>query len=445
MLVHAPMPETLAVQRPPATYGELLDSTHHALRSAIDLPNARLPEPETVRAECHGLRRFLHTCGIHLRLLAGLQDGVTAEQLQLVRRLTNMRHTAAGPSVWLDASQPLGAAHDLLATHLDIGYRPRSAEAEDMLTSAAALTAFREVTGMVIAAAQAVPDLLQLAHESQRRADRMPITDTDRKVIREKAPILMTLGKASLFDTAGAPTSSPLDDLQPAVPVTQNNAAGREFDSPHGTLRILRQLTYAQAHGEVDASPTSVRDLALLGADLTHPDLPWLPPATTAMERLDRAQAQDIFDNAHHAWTTAAQQLPPSIAGTTRAPRQYADALEHLKQAEPGNTAVRLALLSALPRLGADAASVVDSLHSRSALVEKRREPGELRLVWRPISAENAHQLSENIRAAATATANAAVVAHRLTSPGRAPTLPSPAAPQLTRGLVAERTRIETR
>ena len=467
MLAHALMPEDPAATPRPVTYGELLAAAQTAVQAARDLASGPPLDPETVRAEFLGYRRLLGVCGIHLGLLSQHQSGATAEQRQLITRLTTVHTTlqtttpglAPATGAWAAAAPRLGAAHDLLATHLDATYRPRTAEAEELLTPTAVLPPIRDITGLVVEALDASDDLLRLSATSRRTTARgWCLTRNELRAVREKPETLMPYAKAALLDANHALTlagsnpagaqrgtgGSPLAGLESAVVLPHGPASGLPFESTLQALRILRHLTYRQAHGLEEASPASLRDLALLGASLTDPELMWLPPPATPLQRLDRAQARDVCAAAQTAWTTAADDLARSIIGTTRAPRLYADTIHHLQRTDPSTPSLRLALLAALPRLGQDAAAVVGQLHRSNALVAKQREPGHLRLVWRPITPAAAEQLTEKFREAALAADGATAVVRRLTTPSPRPGLSVPT-PVRTRGRGLELSRSETR
>lgn len=445
MLAHALMPETDSTRPGQATYGDLFEDACDAVRNAILLPHRQRLDPDQARAELVGFQRFLRTSGLHLGLLARFHHEQTVEQRHLVNRLTGLSILDCPPSGWLRAAQALGAAHDLLATHLDPSQQLRTAEAEDLLTPSAAHAPARVLTELVLDAAAAGADLATAAARAQSNLRPRPIPRSELIELRRWTASLLPFAKAATLDVSRSDRgelSSALSSLTPA-PLMRADSGGFGFDSDLEALRVLGQLTFGQARGQVPVSPTSLRDLALLGISATNPDFSWLPEPTTALERLDRAQVRDHVEDAHECWSRAAQDLTQTIQGTTRAPGLYGRALEHLRGSGPRGLAIRVALLSALPRLGRDAAGAITGLQSQNGLVARGREPGHLSMAWRPISHADAHELSTRFRDAGTSSEAVARTVRRLLntppSGGRRPTTPSAPSPSNRRDLSLSR------
>jgi hypothetical protein len=420
VLVHAPTPQDEAPRQRPATYGALLDATCEAVRTAVLRPHEQPLPPGPAHAEILGYRRFLRTCGLHLGLLGRFQPELTPDQRHLLGRLASLPIEEAEPSAWLGAARSLGAAHDLLATHLDTSQLPRTPEAEERLTPIAVLVPTRDVTALVLEAVTAGTDLVQSAIESQKNLLDQPIPYPLLRGTRERTASLRPFAKAAHSDAsrvASEGCTSALSSLQPAPITSRDQNARTAFTTQLEALRTLRQLTFAQAHGQIAASPMSLRDLALLGAAVTTPDVSWLPAPQTGLERLAHAQARDVLQAAHASWAAAAEDLTQTVLGTTRAPRLYGDAITCVRNPKSHSPSVRLAFLSALPRLGRDAAGAVDRLQSQNALVAKTRQPLLLATVWRPISPADARDLSRRFSNAATNSEAAAVTVRRILTP----------------------------
>jgi len=158
------------------------------------------------------------------------------------------------------------------------------------------------------------------------------------------------------------------------------------------------------------ASPGSLRDLALLGARVTDPDHPWLPEPSNGLERLEHAHALDCLHTAHAAWVTASTELGHAIRGTTTAPGHYGGAIKRLLtidlNADLSAPSVRLAIATALPRLGGEAGNSIHHLVRTNALVTPRREPGKLS-AWRPIDHHDAAELARRFADASKASSAA--------------------------------------
>jgi len=435
VLVHAPTPPE-ALHQSPATYGDLVAATCQAVRTAILLPQQEPLAVAPAHAELFGYQRFLRTCGVHLRLLGRFQREQTPNQRHIIGRLTSLPTGDTAPSAWLRAAQSLGAAHDLVATHLDAGQLPRTAEAEDLLTHSVVLAPTRDLLALLLEAVNAGPDLVKSATESQKTLQPRPIPYPLLRGLREAStslrPFVMTAHTdASRLAPEGG--GSALAGMQAAPIANPNPGVRTAFPSQLEALRALRQLTFDQAHGQVTASPRSLRDLALLGAAVTTPNLAWLPEPRTNLDRLARAQAHDVLEAAHASWTSAAHDLTQTVLGTTRAPAVYGDAIDRLRDPDKHSPNLRLAFLSALPRLGRDAADALDRLQSQNALVAKTRQPLLLATVWRPIPPADARDLAHRFTQAATSSEVAAATLRRILTPptpGRAAPLPTPPAPR---------------
>jgi hypothetical protein len=416
VLTHAPTPKNPSIERRPTTYGGLVDAACLAVKEAVLLPRTGTITVDEAWPELLGYQRFVRTCGIHLRLLTRFQLDVTPEQRRLIDQLIAVPLREAGPSSWMRAAQTLGAAHDLFTTHLDPQQQPRTAEIEDLLTPSSVLVPMHTITSLLLDAVDAGTHLVDATVEAQRALSPRPVAYPQLRALRNWTRGVRPYAKAAHLDVSALVAGdghSAISRLEPAPLVQVSPLAGSEFDSTLDALRILRQLTIAQAKGKLAASPTSLRDLAVLGAAASSPTLSWLPDPRTNLERLQRAQARDLLETSHAAWNRAAADLTESILGLTRAPREYATAIAKIGDPEGLAPSVRVACISALPRLGQDAAGAIGELASRNALVERRREPGHLSMVWRPLTPAAAEELANRFRTAASHSETTALTLRR--------------------------------
>jgi hypothetical protein len=419
VLVNTLAPKTQSASQRPVTYGDLFDAACQAVRTAVLLPQRQQLTPDSAHDEILGYQRFLRMCGAHLQLLSRFQQEVTPEHRHLMARLADVPDHGGGPSNWLRASQLLGAAHDLLATHLDHKLVPRTVEAEEALGASSVIAPTSALTALVLDAINAAPHLIQAAGDAQKGKHLQPIPYPWLAGLRGRTNSLRPFAKAVHLDASRlAPEgeSSPMTILQ-AAPIVASWPPDRStLDSPVAAMRLLRQLTMDQAHGRVDASPMSLRDLAQLGTTITKPDLACLPAPTTSLQRLERAHALDALESAQTSWAAAAEGLTEVVLGLTRAPHLYGDAIGRVAQTEDLRPSVRLALLAALPRLGQDAALTIETLHSKNALVSRQRDGARLAMVWRPISHRQADALASRFHNAAVTSRQAATTVRRVTA-----------------------------
>ncbi len=208
-------------------------------------------------------------------------------------------------SSWSDAATTLGAAHDLLATHLAIrsginrglALEARTPDVDDLVagTGVGAALAIRPVCLLLVDGADATRQLMHAAALVQKPRRDKPIPTALFREATEANHKILLHAKAALWDLDNAPPAhhahpgSSLAHLRPAVSLPLSVSVSVSTSGPHAgfpsaltALRVLRQLSYNQAHGSTPASPGSLRDLAHLAAAVTDPDLGWLPHPTTS-------------------------------------------------------------------------------------------------------------------------------------------------------------------
>jgi hypothetical protein len=429
-------PETGSDRRLPATYGELMDTVQLQVECAVALATTTR-DPRAAHPQLLGYLRFLGAAGDLLVLLRELSGARPQGLGLLAARLAAVPRGDSDTGGWVQAATTLGAAHDLLGTHLGPDRKLRSPEAHEITTDTGAVLALRQLSIVLVEAAKATDLLVYRARTTQNRSPAKPIPMALFHRVCEANRSIRLHAKAALWDLdheLPAPPSSSLAHLR-ATSSLHVLGSSDSFPSSMAALRALRQLAFHQAHGRAPASPASVRDLARLAVAVTDPSLDWLPAPTNGLERLRRAHATDQLAPAHRAWNLACRDLPLTIQGTTKAPRAYEEAVcRLLDEATDLSPAVHLAIAAALPRLGRDAGRTIRRLHAINALVSPQRDSPDLRVQWRPITPAHAEELAERFTAAANATIPAAAgLRHLITSPALHPgtppaDLPAPAA-----------------
>jgi hypothetical protein len=418
----------------PPTYGTLMAAARDLLDGAVAASSRRQTAADDVVAELIGNRRFLRTAGVHLHLmtnLAGLRVDAISRLTRHAKRLTVRSST---PSAWMDATASVGAAHDLVATHLNDGV-PRTPEAVDQLLGPPAAQACRNLTEMMLAAVGASENLMHQADLAYRRGPHSSLPAKAFLQARSTNQALALYGRAAMWEITQ--TTNPdhsrngrtVDTLQAALlrdpQQTQTHVAG----TPQSALRLLVQLCHDQARGLTSASPASLRDLALLGARINDASLlEAIADDDRPLARLQRAHAADQIDAANAAWSTAAIELTTTVQGLTKAPGPYGSTIGHLLT-QPLDPNTRGALATALPALGRDAARTVETLAAHGDLVTLQPIPLQTRKAWRPIGIEHADTIADRFSAAADASArtNTALrdlqraVPERLPSPSERP------------------------
>lgn len=412
-------PETRPNNAATPTYGELMDRAERAAHAAIALAREGHLGLEAGHVELLDYERFLRTCGAHLGLLSELAADRPSGVDRLARLLCGLPTFDAGDSAsdrpWRSAAAALGVAHDLVATHLGPERQLRSPDIADIIGRRDTLGTSRPLMGLLLEAADANDGLLGALRKQRRRHGHLPMSTTRFRQLIDINEALLLHTKAALWDLDASTSISMDQPLAHLELVTRTPGAGvPPIHSPLRALQEIRRVSFAQSRGEAPASPASLRDLALLGALFCRPLDLELPARTTPLERLERAHLADLLQTAHAAWTEAATALGHTIRGVTKAPGSYGQAIAYLLGNEH-STAVRLAIVVALPRLAQEASHTIDRLKDDRALATPRREPGKVRVTWEPAPRTEFTLLRERFRMAAKSSADAAAALRRLT------------------------------
>ena len=388
-----------------ATYGALMTRVQSELDRAMTSPDASPLDVHQAHAEILGYERFLRVSGHHLKLLASLAQTESAAWRTLSDRLAHLPTWESSEGHWSLAASLLATAHDLVATHVGPDQALRTPEIEDLAGSPEVVSSARAMMEHLEGVASAGDDLLDKTGRRQKRAKARLTTARHYAPLRSASHAIAVYGRAARWDIRDVRYPSPVDQLQSleSAPLPRLRQSP-QFKDALEALRLLRHLVRAQAHGEVPASPISLRDLALLGALVTDPAQLGEPQANASpMQRLERAHLRDQLDYAHESWTEIADHLLSHTQGLTKAPHEYAIAIEQLR--DPLDPALRAVIARALPDLGRRAAETIHQLALQNALVTPQREPGALQAHWRPLSAAHRETLADLFTQAGVASA----------------------------------------
>ncbi|HET7415615.1 MAG TPA: hypothetical protein VFI97_07980 [Arthrobacter sp.] len=411
------MPETAASSTGAPTYGEFIRAAAAAVDRARLITGARFPDADTAHTELLGYERFLHVAGSHLKLLDDLARTNSTPRRRLAAYLARLPQGTVNDGRWYDAARTLATAHDLVATHLGRHLIARTPQAEELLAETTADPAVREVARLVMDAAIARKPLLSAAKRAQRRlaCDARPASGELLTHLHRIGATVEVYTKAALWELDQDPSAQHRDVLTGLEPATRlvPAAPSARFKSSLAALKMLRQASYVQAHGNTDASPASLRDLALLGVRYTGPDARTLPEASSGLERLQCAHATDMLNEAHFAWRRASEGLTVAIQGVTTAPGAYGAAVNDLLRADLPDSTLHRAVIAALPQLGREACRTIRVLGRSGGLVTRQRGLDQ-RVHWRPMPDVDLAELSDRFEAAVDASARARDVAQQL-------------------------------
>jgi len=400
-----------------------MSATRNAVENALAHATHRLPNAEAGAREVAGYMRFLHYGASHLHTLLQLAEVRNDHATQLVEKLANTDDESPTGGQWYEAATLLGAAHDLLTTHLTGVGVPRTPEAEDILAGPDALPSCIEVAKLISASVDGSHELLHQASRAQQgRPDKLIATRTFYR-FHQLSHTVSLCARAALWDLTNLAHDLPqsrLAGLRSAVDL--NTPSPPTFATSIGALRLLRQYSHAQARGLAPASPASLRDLALLGMRLTDPAA--APPEHqehgTPLDRLVRAHLADHLAEAHKAWSIASHELASSVQGLTKAPGACGTAVHQLLDADL-TPKLRRTLASMLPRMGVEAAVTIQLLAERADLVTLQRPALKTRHEWRPILPEHAASIADHFSAAARATRHASATLASVEAPSARP------------------------
>jgi hypothetical protein len=403
----AEMPGQSITAGPDATYGDLVKLARAKLSAAMSLPDHRFATADDAREELQGYLSFVQLAGRHIELLTGLVGGA-AEDVRMLGRDLAAREVreSAESSTWNSAAIVLGAAHDLVTSHLDSGLAARTPDAEALLTPARILAASRQTIEMVAAAATVRSRLTRMLSALERGSSGNGRRSDDLVLSARRAERLIHLqGRAAMWDLhrLGIDGGSPaLESL--AFPITTSAAPSPGFESALSALRTLRQFSYDQARGRASASPASLRDLTRLGELVSDPGVDWLPPTSeSGLARVQRACVIDALATAHERWELAGRKLTTVIQGVTQAPGRYAETVRWLEERALQEPSTRRAVTSALPALAGEASRTVLRMAGTGSLLTRQRVPMHLHAAWARIPFEDVQALMGSFDAAGNA------------------------------------------
>lgn len=403
MQQHAPTTSDDVDFTSPPTYGALMTATREAIEIAMKTARSSL-DPEAALEELAGYERFLRVAGNHLKTLVDASGASVTPVHNLARRLSTMQLRAAAPGAWMDAAAALGAGHDLVASHLNYA-TPRTPEGEELIAGPASMIACAELLPLMLDAQAASEQLIQrFVIGAKGHIHEDPHAKGVLKRLRTANNEVDLLGKAAMWELTNQlddDRHSPrLDALQTAATPGVLRHPTTPVETALEALRLLRQLSLDQTRGRASASPASLRDLALLGAKVTDPEID-LPEPTTSLGRVRTAHARDQLTMAHAAWAAASTGLTHSIRGVTRAPSSYRAAIDVLFNTPGASLAFRAAVAAALPQLGHEATQTVNTLTRSGALATRQQVFAQPRQVWAPITAEQGAVLAGRFNEAA--------------------------------------------
>jgi len=381
------------------TYGDLIRATREAADKGMLLTTTKGLPAEVIHTEMLGYERFLITTAKHVQTLLTLADAHPDTHWRLVARLDTLVRPLSSSGNWNRAASTLGAAHDLLTTHTTGVLVPRTPEGHEMVIGPASASACAEVTGLLLEAIESSRTLMHRGMLAQKHRPDHPIPRRTFRRIRDANQAASLYARSTMWDLRDAAKSdASLAELRPAI--VSGPALDGAFESTLGALRVLRQLAYSQSRSGLSASAASLRDLAELGTRFTDASSMKLPETSSALDAVRNAHALDQLEVAHDAWRQARSGLAEAVQGTTRAPAVYSQAVRALLTAELPQR-LHDAVLTALPRLGAEASQIARRLGDEGALVTRQRIPGELRSMWLPIDYVHQAEIAGRFQTAA--------------------------------------------
>lgn len=434
---------TTAAPSTPPTYGELfadaVTALGHARAHGVGPFDTAMAAADTVA----DYERFLAITGRHLQLLLAPTPAVSTRDAALPRRLggdlARLRLDRRGGNDWARASDALGLAHDVLATHVGPHGELRSPEAIVMTSPEVQRAAVDRVVHLVGPPLTDASLLLRRARATQPMHD-PPMDPEDAKRVRlTAARATKLLAKPSVVVDHDNDLVSRLDRLPPVQTKLDENTPARVLQSI-STLHLLRQLTMRQSQGEEAANAHSLQELCRLAVATCRAAEATLPYAATPLGRVDRAATLDHLHRAATLWGELGGRLYPRIHGLTKAPGLYHLAITRVTEEATTNPVATRAILSCLPRLAFQSSTTVNYLQHRYELVANSRAPGDLVSRWRPLSPAEARDLAEAFVAAGRATRRASDAVRRQFDPvTRRAATPGAQVAQRSRGLEAER------
>lgn len=347
---------------------------------------------------------------------------------ELLSRLTGFPTEATGDTAWSRAADRLAIAHDLLATHfvgLGEPFSPHSHIVDQQTARAASVRLLEHLAHAVEGYPAILANAAQYPHTSPNSG-----TVELKSSLRGQGPRIVEL--VSRLVTEATPTErsadlQALDSLSPATPhAAVVPGAWVGFETSMDALATLRLVCFRQAAGLERTSTGSLHDLAQLGVHTTRQTAALLRDKATPLARVRRAVAQDALETAEAGWRNVADELGRNVRSLDRAPHVYADAVHTIVATVDRDPHLLNAVLTALPRLGHNAAQAVQTLAAERAIVTATRQRPRFEATWRPLSTTEAEQLAHRLTVASTYSQEATTALSQLAPDERG--TPSPAA-----------------
>ncbi len=426
-----------------ATYGALLASAADAVARAQTHGLGPFEDAQEAADAVTDYERFLAIGGRHLQLLLSPARSVAtrsrATQRQLASALAALTMERRGGNEWASAGDTLGLAHDLLSTHVGPRGELRTPDAVVLTTPEVQVAAAARVLALVDEPLTLSRDLLRTAGAVQPRTD-PPLTRATRTHLRQATSRLTKLASGPTPVAAGSGLLGLLDALPPAHTKIGDGTPPDAIASAGAALRVLRQLSVRQSHGDERANAHSLQELCVLAVTTCTAAEGLLPYGATPLGRVDRAATIDRLRRAGSLWSELQVSLYPRIQGLSKAPGIYHHAIQLVAHATATHPAAARVVLATLPRLALQSAATVATLSQRGELVTCSREPGKPTARWRALTPSEADGLIAGFTTASQATRQAsdAVQRHLATAGSRGAVGPVPAQ-QRTRGLGVSR------
>ncbi len=405
----------------PPTYGELLAAAATSSTAATSTAIGPFDDPHHAAATVNDYMRFLAVSGRHATLLLSArteEDHGTSPYAAAAREaaagLAKLTATRGGSTGWTRCGDQLGAAHDILATHLGPRGEPHSPEAAELAWPTVCHAAVLRVLGLSGRPLAVAPEFISAVAAAQPQRE-PPLSPWAISQLRRTTTELRRLLDATHPEVSCDPSVlDAVDATIAARPKLVEYAGPGSITTGFQALSVLRLLSHRQSFGEVQANAHSLHDLCQLAVAACTSAERLLLPATTPLGRVDRAAAIDRLRAAATGWEAADRKLYPRVQAVVRAPRVYRDAITILGADCPTSPALTRAVLACLPRLATDAGQALLSHAGSNGLVVARRDPGKLTARWRPIEPATAASLAAAMVAAgrATRTASSAVTRH---------------------------------
>jgi hypothetical protein len=395
------------------------------MRVASTVAVGPFDDPDHASATVSGYQRFLAVSGRHLALLLsargderrhpGNHAAATPARAVASRlsRLDAVDAGASGTTAWTRCGDRLGAAHDIVATHLGPHGELRTPEARELTDPVIRHAAADRVVALTRQPLAVAPELLAAVTAAQPRHD-PPVPPAAIIRLRRATTALRRLLATTPLTVAPDPgLLQGVDGMMPARPKIAEYADSATVGGGLQALSVLRILSQRQATGEEPTNAHSLHDLCRLAVATVTVAERLLPPALTPLRRVDRVATLDRLRAAAVLWLQADQQLYPRVQAVVRAPRVYLDAITVLTGDCPASPLLTRAVLATLPRLATDAADTLRLHATGNGLVVARRDPGQLVRRWRPIEPALAAELADALHAAGQASRTASTALNR--------------------------------